>query len=114
MTRIKREQVLGKLQDKKLRDALHTIGIDYGDLDRILKTRDRKVVLHRNYYQGENEWLDEMVEEGEARRGIEKPEGTPWYHITLKGLYWIERQLVCVTFLMDTDYALVLTKEKHA
>ena len=116
MTKDEKRQVYNKLQDRKLQVAAHTIGIDYPDLQEILRTRDRKKVLHRNSFSGQDKWMDELVEEGKARRGITRSQGAfsseefVWYQLTLKGIAWVEDQLQCITFLMTTDFLLVLSK----
>lgn len=110
MTKNEKQQVYSKLQDKKLQVAAHTIGIDHPDLVRLLNKRDRKEILRRNYFVGQDDFMDELVDEGRARRGTMSPEGAIWYQLTLEGIRWVERQLVCIHFLMSMDYLLVLSK----
>ena len=116
MTKNEKQQVYNKLRDRKLQVAAHTIGIDYPDLVSILNKRDRKKILHRNYFSGQDDSMDELVEEGKARRGITRSQGAIsseefiWYQLTLKGIAWVEDQLQCITFLMTTDFLLVMSK----
>lgn len=111
MTKNEKEKIYAKLRNGKLQVAAHTIGIDYPDLERILKSPYRREILHRNFFCGQDDLMDELFDEGKALKTITVPEEkTIWYMLTLKGIAWVEEQLQCITFLMPTDYLLAISK----